>query len=343
MPCGFGRLGTPCRCARCRASTRYHPRHGPQPPDAAPASDRACARSRPVAPSRRRFLANAGALAASAALPAMDARRPAAAQARVVIVGAGLAGLAAAYTLAKAGVRATLYEGSPRIGGRCWTDRESFADGQVAERGGELIDTSHEEIRALCAEFGLPLDDLIAAEAKGSEPMFFFDGAAYTTADVDRDFAAVRPRLAAGREDRWATTCRPTTSTRRRSASSTACRPREWIDIARARRTRVAPRPAARQRLRRRAGRRPRRDQRDHRRVAPRGLARRPLLAVRGVRPALPRPRRQRPDRHQARRRRSATDRDALAARGAVAARRRPLSRGRSCATAPSARTSPIA
>src|SRR4029453_14781686 len=108
-------------------------------------------------PSRRRFLPNAGAFAAQAGLPNWSA---AAVQARVVIVGAGLAGLAAAYTLAKAGVRATLYEGSPRIGGRCWTDRETFADGQVAERGGELIDTSHEEIRALCTEFGLPLDDL---------------------------------------------------------------------------------------------------------------------------------------------------------------------------------------
>jgi monoamine oxidase len=146
-------------------------------------------------PSRRRFLANAGALAAAAALPRWTTAA-AAAQARVVIVGAGLAGLAAAHTLAKAGVRATLYEGSARIGGRCWTDRESFADGQIAERGGELIDTSHQEIRALCAELGLPLDDLVAAEPKDSEPMFFFDGAAYATTDVVRDFAAVRPRLA---------------------------------------------------------------------------------------------------------------------------------------------------
>jgi monoamine oxidase len=147
-------------------------------------------------PSRRRFLARAGALAAAAALPRWTPVA-AATQARVVIVGAGLAGLSAAYTLAKAGVRATLYEGSPRLGGRCWSDRTSFADGQVAERGGELIDTTHEEIRALCAELALPLDDLIEAERKGSEPMFFFDGAAYTISDVDRDFAAVRPRLAA--------------------------------------------------------------------------------------------------------------------------------------------------
>ena len=145
---------------------------------------------------RRRFLLGASALAGSVALGPWT-RIAAATGKRIVIVGAGLAGLAAAYTLAKAGVRATVYEGAPRIGGRCWTDRDSFAGGQVAERGGELIDTSHEEIRALCADLGLALDDLIATEPKGSEGLYFFDGAGYATADVERDFAPVRPRLAA--------------------------------------------------------------------------------------------------------------------------------------------------
>jgi len=179
-------------------------------------------------PSRRTFLSRAAALAAA---PALARWTPVAAaeQKRVVIVGAGLAGLTAAWTLAKAGVHATLYEGSARIGGRCWTDRETFADGQVAERGGELIDTSHEEIRGLCAEFGLPLDDLVATEPKGSEPLFFFDGAAYSTADVDRDFAAVRPRLA---EDAKIVgddlpTYRSHTAAQRRLDRMTAA---EWID-----------------------------------------------------------------------------------------------------------------
>ncbi|MFO1312749.1 MAG: NAD(P)/FAD-dependent oxidoreductase [Burkholderiales bacterium] len=147
-------------------------------------------------PARRHFLARGSALAASAALAPWTGVA-AAAGTRVVIVGAGLAGLAAAYTLARAGVRATIYEGAPRIGGRCWTDRESFAQGQIAERGGELIDTSHEAIRALCAELSLPLDDLLATEPKGSEGLAFFDGGAYTAAEAERDFAPVRPRLAA--------------------------------------------------------------------------------------------------------------------------------------------------
>src|SRR4029453_3927193 len=73
-------------------------------------------------PSRRRFFANASGLAAPACRGAWHPGGRA-----VACAGAGRAGLTAAYTLAKAGVRATLYEGSARVGGRCWTDRESFA------------------------------------------------------------------------------------------------------------------------------------------------------------------------------------------------------------------------
>jgi monoamine oxidase len=39
----------------------------------------------------------------------------------VVVVGAGIAGLAAARTLTDRGVNVTLLEGRDRIGGRCWT------------------------------------------------------------------------------------------------------------------------------------------------------------------------------------------------------------------------------
>src|SRR5262245_12291444 len=87
------------------------------------------------APARREFLRRASALAAASVLPSWSPVVAGAEAARVVIVGAGLAGLTAAYTLGKSGIRATLVEGSPRIGGRCWSDRETFADGQVAERG----------------------------------------------------------------------------------------------------------------------------------------------------------------------------------------------------------------
>ena len=89
--------------------------------------------------------------------------------ARVVIVGAGLAGIAAAYQLHRVGVASTVYEARDRLGGRCWTAR-GFADGQTAEHGGEFIDTRHVHLRQLVRELGLELDDLFAARSGPYSP-----------------------------------------------------------------------------------------------------------------------------------------------------------------------------
>ena len=66
---------------------------------------------------------------------------------RIVIVGAGLAGLTSAYRLKQDGVISTIYEATNRVGGRCWTRRGYFKEDQMIERGGELIDTGHKEIQ----------------------------------------------------------------------------------------------------------------------------------------------------------------------------------------------------
>ena len=96
---------------------------------------------------RRRFLRDAGAGAAvvggRAAFGPLAPLARAAAPAAIVVVGAGLAGLTCAYRLLQAGLDPIVYEASDRIGGRCWTLRGHFAGGQIAERGGELIDTGH--------------------------------------------------------------------------------------------------------------------------------------------------------------------------------------------------------
>ena len=108
---------------------------------------------------RRAVLRGAAGIGLASALPLPSL----AATARIAVVGAGLAGLTAARELRKAGLKPDVYEGSTRIGGRCYSARGIFSDGQVAEHGGEFIDTGHKEIRALATELGLTLDDVLKA------------------------------------------------------------------------------------------------------------------------------------------------------------------------------------
>ena len=75
----------------------------------------------------------------------------------VLVAGAGLAGLAAARDLADQGATVTVVEARDRVGGRVWTWREGFAEGQHGEAGGDLIDEDHEEIRELAQRLGLKL------------------------------------------------------------------------------------------------------------------------------------------------------------------------------------------
>src|SRR3989442_8837548 len=58
---------------------------------------------------------------------------------RVIVVGAGLAGLAPAHELTPAGVEGTLLEAPHRPGGRGHTLREPFSDGLYAQGGAGFL------------------------------------------------------------------------------------------------------------------------------------------------------------------------------------------------------------
>jgi monoamine oxidase len=143
---------------------------------------------------RREFLRDSA--AAGAAVSAFGALAPRANAATpagtTIVVGAGLAGLTAAYRLKQAGVVAQVHEASTRIGGRCWT---GTLGGQIYEHGGELIDQGHNQIRNLAQELGLKLDNLLQAETNGTEQTNWFDGARYSYEEATDDIKAAWQKI----------------------------------------------------------------------------------------------------------------------------------------------------
>lgn len=71
----------------------------------------------------------------------------------VIVVGAGLAGLAAARTLVARGHEVTVLEARDRVGGR--TEGGTLSDGTPVELGGQWLGEGHTRMHALCAELGL--------------------------------------------------------------------------------------------------------------------------------------------------------------------------------------------
>ena len=91
---------------------------------------------------------------------------------KVVILGAGIAGLVAAYELGKAGWNCTLLEARERCGGRNWTIRNgskvdftsgvqqscSFEEGNYFNAGPARLPSIHRTMLGYCHELGVPLE-----------------------------------------------------------------------------------------------------------------------------------------------------------------------------------------
>ncbi len=105
---------------------------------------------------RRDFLGQTGkSLALALATRGTAGAQGAGSNRQVLVLGAGLAGLAAAYELKKAGYAVTVLEARSRPGGRVLTYRDPFADGLYAEMGAEYVDATDEFDHRYCKELGL--------------------------------------------------------------------------------------------------------------------------------------------------------------------------------------------
>ncbi len=146
---------------------------------------------------RRQFVTRTLGAATASALMLSPFRemQAASAQPGIAIIGAGIAGLNAAYQLKKRGFHSTIYEASSANSwGRIRTKK--MGNGLIAELGGEFIDSWHTDMLGLAKEFKLGLIDLLA-DARGLiKDSYFFEGKHYTERQVIEEFRGFAGKIA---------------------------------------------------------------------------------------------------------------------------------------------------
>ena len=153
--------------------------------------------------SRRRLLQGGLAVAAAAAATTFrrDGNRAVATGiSPILVVGAGIAGLTAAYRLKQAGVPVNIIEARNRVGGRMRSLRSAAGTKLTAELGGEFIDTDHTCLRSLATELGFKIVDLLAAEQGLVHDTYFFEGRKVSIEEIISDFAPVAKQISADLE-----------------------------------------------------------------------------------------------------------------------------------------------
>jgi monoamine oxidase len=102
---------------------------------------------------------------------------------RVIVMGAGIAGLVAAFELLRQGHEPILLEAQNRVGGRVWTCRD-FAPGLYAEFGAMRIPRVHDLTLEYCKLFGLELRPFVMGNPKA---VVYLGGVRMTAEEAERD------------------------------------------------------------------------------------------------------------------------------------------------------------
>jgi monoamine oxidase len=109
---------------------------------------------------------------------------------QVLVVGAGLSGLAAAFRLDRAGVDVGVLEARDRVGGRAW--RLPVGDA-FFDAGCEALDHEHEALRSLAAEVGVPVWE--APPWSSDPPEDLQDGDAELFAEFEQEVDGLAARV----------------------------------------------------------------------------------------------------------------------------------------------------
>jgi len=85
---------------------------------------------------------------------------------KVLILGAGMSGLVAAYELTQLGHDVTILEARTRPGGRCHTIREPFSDGLFAEAGAARVPDEHDLTLKYAKQLEVALEPMYPSRGK---------------------------------------------------------------------------------------------------------------------------------------------------------------------------------
>jgi len=126
---------------------------------------------------------------------------------RIAIVGAGLAGLTCAWQLKKAGLDATVYEASDRVGGRTYSVRGFEDSTALSEIGGQYFTSNHLHMIRLARELSMDIET-VASEGKQLKPFkAFFGNQELVSEELEKSLLALMNKIRADQEllPKWVT------------------------------------------------------------------------------------------------------------------------------------------
>lgn len=103
---------------------------------------------------------------------------------KVIILGAGMAGLTSAYYLTKAQIPCEIYESSFRSGGRIFTKENFNQEHMYCELGGELLDSNNQDLFNLCRDFSIEIEAFAEGDKGLESNLYFIKNKLYTDRDL---------------------------------------------------------------------------------------------------------------------------------------------------------------